>query len=184
MKHFKVPTNIKKRNAWFNTLSPNQQRITIASDVLNQLATSKFIAEHRTYFSLEDGDSTDNCTLQQKIDTNGCRVCAMGAVFASRVRVANEIEDSYVEADDIIEALDNIFDEEQLRLMEVAFEGEDIASYFNENYSTYDEEMGEWVVDCDDYHSALDMYDSYDTAHDRLKAVMTNVVTNMGVFRP
>lgn len=183
-----IPNKIEERNAWFKALSPSQKRIAVAQDVIDQIETEKYKAHTGQYFDISG--LSDECTLQESIDLEGssCSVCAMGAVFASRVRLGNEVEEYDPSGDDITEALEGIFEEEQLRLMEVAFEGYDAAHWFDENYGEDGEEVDEdgdtdWFINHDKFHDATTFrYGIKGDNKDVLIAIMKNVIANNGEF--
>jgi len=96
----------------------------------------------------------------------------MGAVLMSKVRLGNECSlDNLPDSDDdfIVQQLGGIFPEDQLRLMETAFEGCDIS----------ENDLGE-----KDIIKAKELYDLHGSDSDRLVAIMKNIIDNDGVFKP
>lgn len=106
----KPPKNIKKRNTWFHGLTPAQQRVATAQDVILQLGIGKFEAVKGCYFALKlkgrqfDGLPmvgspliADHEDAQSLVDDEAfiCRVCARGSIFASRCRLGNDAANPY-----------------------------------------------------------------------------------------
>lgn len=197
---FKVPKTIKARNAWFNSLTPEDKRVAIAQDVIEQLNLQKFVATSGEYFIAEDIPNTNS--LQKAIDNKEvqCSVCAMGAVFASRVRLGNEcnigaVNSTYAElgnvqvnSDNVLNYTTDIFTEEQMRIMEFCFEGRDVDMMFKPNWvylSDFDSE--------EEYEAEVDritelnrkceaFYEAYYSEEDRMRAIMNNIISNKGQF--
>lgn len=182
---FKVPKTIKARNAWFNKLTPDEKRVAIAKDVIDQITAEKYVASCGIYMSIDTNkEYKEDESLQKVLDKEeSCQVCAMGAIFASKVRLGNEfsvdqlngwVGDISASDRDILKATDDIFSLEQMRLMEFCFENDDIDSYF-------------WrTMERDDFNTleakCNDFYYSYDGDSDRMLAIMQNVIDNNGVF--
>ena len=129
----------------FRALSPEQKRIEIARDALAQLAAGRFVAEQNTYFSLfsnnhlysERRELTEPFQGQELRDViaqfETCHVCAMGACFASAVRLDDNlklrVDEGYyarhaqgATASDFNGKLAEFFTDRQLELIEAAFE--------------------------------------------------------------
>lgn len=184
-----IPLDIKERNAWFKSLTIEEKRVAIAKDVIEQVKIGKYNARHGVYFgvrvSLQEGDS-----FQEVVDSNECTVCAMGGLFASRVRLGNEanvdmgrgVYNQFTQGLTMFtrpeDFLQDIFEPEQYRLMEVAFEGHDAVGYFEGEY-------GNWYEDeCDSYLNAVQLHDDFSSDTERLIAIMENLIANKGMFIP
>jgi hypothetical protein len=179
---FKVPKTIKARNTWFNSLTKEEKRVAIAKDVIEQLDLQKFTAKSGTYFSLNLPDYKvvkEGVSLQKQFDkAETCKVCAMGAVFASKVRLGNEFEVPYstcivsIDDDYIVNSTDSLFSEYEMRLMEFFFEGADINEtiyHESEDYDSIDEKVREFC-------------DTYKTADERMRAIMQNIIDSEGAI--
>lgn len=170
----------KAKNDAFNKLSPDEKRVAIARDVLYQILSGFYVPTNMTYFNVPNSlgkfkNAGPTADLQAMLDeVPQCNVCAIGAMFASCVREADEItigellDDSSIESvrkygsDDDIAVdmeqrgfapyLEKFFSFEQLVCMEQVFEG--------------------WYL----------WHESVQHASDRLMLIMMNVVRNNGAF--
>lgn len=160
--------DISERNQWFDALSKEDKRHAIAYDVLDQLETKRY-RPMTGYFSVElagmksrigsyfkklfsqrEVSGKDKVELQGVLENVTCNVCAIGAVFASRVSLGNDCamqvekyyDTSYVDGswtydfsnNDLIfpgfekpllvKKLKGIFTNKELNIMEVVFEGD------------------------------------------------------------
>jgi hypothetical protein len=186
---YKVPTNIKKRNAWFNALSSQEKKIAIAKDAIQQIEIGKYKAKQSYgYFTLGEYMTQDNryqiSDLQCEIDkAETCSLCGMGAVFASRVRLGNDITNAKPDGDDIVNILEDVFEEEELRLIEAAFEGDGNENYF-ETYEEYDEDEDTYFTDYEPLNNAVAFHDNELGASEMLIKILNNVIENNGEFKP
>lgn len=136
---------IRKRNKTFAKLSPEKKRVAVAQDVLDGLTSRKLRATQGLYVGssrldklLVDNQDAQICNLLPEV--NSCKVCARGAIFLSAVMLkdackASEFVVPAEHADDafsdignesrISTYLNDIFDDEQLDLIENYFEGFD-----------------------------------------------------------
>lgn len=197
---YTAPKTIKARNKWFAALTAQEQRIAIAKDVILQLELGKFEASSGTYFELvAKSELYDGDDLQKVIEnrTESCSVCAIGAVFASKVRLGNNVliedwdindKDLSMTSCDLLEATENIFSEKQMRLMEFAFENSDINDEFVASYLDLDDFDSEELYEEAYYElvrinkACRSFYDLYEEDSDRMKAIMKNVIENSGTF--
>lgn len=193
-----VKSTIDKRQ--FKDLTRAEQRVAIARDVIAQLNARAILATPGIYFEFpkdalgerEHGDwgiGDKEPTLAGKalcdVLTNAaepCQVCALGAVFVSAACAAGDYAIKGVELStgDIFAErptqgamhryLGGFFDEEQLELMENAFEATNInGSYDDDDFITT-------------YGVAADMFENVEDPTERLRLVMQNVVDNGGTF--
>lgn len=176
-KQLKLYKSIEKNNTKFTKMSKAQKRITIAKDVIASLRLGKFNASPGTYFSLadknyreEEARPSDNQALL--LDTAiSCEVCAIGAIFASKVRSGNKCNlDLGGSPDDniLINNLKGIFTEKELRIIETAFEGEAQSNMVNDNIEI---EAANWFRN-----------NHPDKDDKRLIAIMKNIIKNKGTF--
>ena len=172
----KLQQEIQRKNKVFAKLSPADKRVAIATDVILQLRAGKFNAQQGVYASL--GRELTNTELKKdasEVFTNkSCTVCGIGGLFVSAVCNADNLPVSQVELFNIREAsvsgeaaydyLVQFFDEDQLKLIETAFEQRD--------------DFG-----ADDYEALLFGEDVEDD-EDRLRLIMENIIVNNGTFVP
>jgi hypothetical protein len=184
---------IQAKNAAFNALPKAQRRVIIAQDTIFQLWSGKYEAASGTYFDLfPEGDEkfVPGTELQTLINTPGltCEVCARGAIFASAVRLTNELKIGLNDTESVdMGALNpafrakesKFFPWKQLLLMEFAFEVDPGSS---------DEDL-QCEYDCRDEEDhateyALKFGRRYKNDAKRLMAIMQNVIDNDGTFKP
>ena len=194
---------IKEKNAAFNKLTKAEKRVAIAKDVLEQLDLKKYYACSGTYFKLElnsyELEFKEGESLQEYLVDNSkvesCSVCAIGSIFASKVRLSNKFNiDHYHDGIDDHElalydhdmeySLNEIFSEEQYRLMEVAFEGNDIIGLFTEEEDPEYKSKSELTAKDKRYLAAIKFYDNYRNSEDRMRGIMLNIIENKGKFKP
>jgi hypothetical protein len=153
-------------------------RVAIAKDVLKQLPALN--PSKGTYVYKPNGNKNlhPNDQAQQHIDqiSEDCQVCALGACFLSYIRLFNKItvdEITYIENSidpahhTVKNALREHFANEQLALIEAAFEG------FR---SPADTTAVVKVIE--------DFYNKHPNPKKRLKAIMQNIIDNNGEFKP
>lgn len=161
-----------------------ETRVAIAEDVIETLGLRKMRAKRGTYFS-EKGDSyLDDpfeaiaLRMRQRYGQAECTVCALGAAAISAIGLYNKpgavgkAWDIFGEVDqsELHKVLGRWFTPIQLDLIECAFE---TSTAFSVGESTYDAR--------DD---AEDFGLKYNTDHNRLVAIMENIIENKGTFRP
>lgn len=171
-----------RKEAEFKKMTLAQKRVAIAKDVIADLRAKRYIAEHGTYLDLGKFEYDENGKRMLPEDGRDvllslpkCSVCAIGAVFCAVVKRKDKIEQSdliWASDHDMIEFV-KIFSEEQLRLMEVAFEGATPRD----------------GVSGDDYWNARAFYQANDVDKDAygeklLIRIMENVISNNGKFNP
>jgi hypothetical protein len=191
-----IPQNLEERNKWFSSLSRSAQRVEIAKDVIAQLNAGKYTAVNMQYFMVS-GNIGDGSNLQEVVENANCSMCAMGAVFASKCRLGNDAVlkkdyNSYyheaTQSTKIVNPEDyigDIFEEEQLRLMEVAFEGFDAGQYFENNHGKYDSYSDETTIYHAEYDLAVEFYDERSRTHTSAEImvdIMNNIIENDGEF--
>lgn len=192
---------LKERNEKFNNLTNGEKAVEIARDVINSIKVKEFIPS-TTYGNLDwtmichynkvDEDDVQEFMLNElNYKKNPCKVCAMGAVMFSKIKLGNGAKLKDIgESNDIAIQLEGIFSPSQLRLMELAFEGT-----YNGNYKdkidadeVYDYGLsgevykGEWL-------NAHKFYRKFgeETEKDRedcIIAIMENIIENNGTFKP
>lgn len=172
-----------------------EARVAIAKDALAQLRSRKYDAVGGIYVEFDKnldlpdwGDSSTEsnrkanqqvCNLIPKMGT--CTVCARGALFLSTIRKFNHFtlgdwdrSGGYSDGcnRDTIETVeDRYFTDKQLSLIESTFEGE----MFRKN----DTELSDR-----EYNNCINFYSKYSSDHDRLVAILKNIIKNEGAFVP
>jgi hypothetical protein len=179
--------SVAERNAWFAELSPKEQRIQLARDVLAQLETERIKASPGVYVDFPLTERLKDLEVQAALIENQapCNVCAKGALFVARVAGYNSFRkgdtlgevaqwdgeelDVLIDDEHTLESLEGIFTREQLDLIENAFEGRML------NYSMDMSDGDPWSV-------AAHMYEWYSGTEGALEAIMLNILKNDGVF--
>lgn len=112
-----------------------QKRVVIARDVVKQLDAKKIIAEAGVYLSVPIPRLT---RINQEILSGPaspvCRVCALGALFISRIRLFDAFDGTTTSLDrfDLICSLQRIFGERRLDTIENFFERDADDDRFND----------------------------------------------------
>lgn len=196
----------EKWNNYFIGLSPEQQRIAIAQDVIAQMKAGKIIPESGTYFEIPDyyTPNDGNTSLQKLLPQITCNVCALGAMFHSHIKYNNKVtyeeyDGAYI-SDLLSNKLNEYFDPKQLAMIEYAFEGfgHDLDPDFNICYwdlrgvaknignSTSDTVEEEFLTDLLNSHEYFDyLIDGTNSNEDyRMYQIMHNIIRNNGTFVP
>ena len=176
------------KNSQWKLSTALEKRIILAHDIIEQIKTNKFIASKGTYIKdikFNEGDyydTPDNCNLDIKSNFNKvkeCKVCAIGSLFLSTIKYDNKLKfcDLEYESAQRQSTLDNIFEPEQLYLIECAFERSNGHSsgtsiFSNKRYGFLDLEKGQ---------KAKYKYDDLNQ-HDKLITIMQNIIDNNGTF--
>lgn len=167
----------------------NKDAVLVAKDVLKLLDKKIIKAEKGTYLdyseSLEERVDPEDywSPWQRKQDLpadlktylhklkpeKACRVCAIGSCFLARVYRKNEAPLEDFSRAEMQDALAGVFSENQLALIETAFE----MSFSYQNANT-----GE------DAWNAIEFGRKYATEKGRLRAIMNNIIANGGEFVP
>jgi hypothetical protein len=148
---------LKKKD---NVKTPAQMRVLIAKDVLEMLPLLHPV--QGTYLLLKESLRKDlrDAKTNMKFVASNCKVCALGACFLGWVHHFNTLsilDLNCTDHEQMIRLMSDVFDAGQLEMIEAAFEGFDrLASYVTR----------------------------YPDLHDRLRAIMENIVVNKGTFVP
>lgn len=164
---------VHRRNATFQALSLEERRVTIAKDVIDWLDAKKLTARSGVYLRTE--------ALGSRVNGSTCTACAVGAIFACAVERADTVklvgEASYDDEendgmeytpDSIREQLAPYFSQEQLALIESAFEKSSFGSDYVDNPDLLERAI--------DYTSG--------SASVRMRQIMKNIIRNNGTFIP
>lgn len=181
----KIELEVSKLNEKFKKTSPEKRRVLIAKDVIQQLNLNKFIAESRTYLEFnKESDfgfinlTTDdlNGSLKKHINNDDlkCTVCGIGGIFASCVRINNNISAKKYNSNDEQSSIRNFlqkwFSIEQLILIESSFETMNF-----DDFGSVDENL---------INKAIKFGKKYRTDNSRLISIMENIIKNKGIFIP
>jgi len=152
-------------------------RVAIAQDVIETLRIGRMVAAQDGYFNYQGSmNSFEAVTLGVRAPASAtCRVCALGAALVCAVGLydkAPELE-SYFRSNrwhrsTFLKVLYRWFRKSQLSLIECAFERNN--AFMGANA---------W-----DRVKAMRFGEKYDDDHDRLVAIMQNIVDNGGTFKP
>lgn len=178
---------VRRDNAWFASLKPAEKRVAIARDVLSQLRLGKLVATPGVWLRdggeeplicAEDSVEKKNVELQAILNKQEqCTGCALGGMFMCAVKRANKLkvkdltdftsEDGYeesvdVDGSDATAYLGRWFDQEQLSMIESAFERGDGA---------FGSEAANFCADEED-------------AGERMRLIMENIIVHKGRFNP
>lgn len=167
-------------------------RVEILKDALKWIKPSQVISGN-VYFRLRGGQAgadseavcklntiTDSKKLAKKFQKDKtCEVCAKGALFLSTVALHNEFNFGHIDGyygvstgeGTMVERMETFFTEEQLDLIEDAFE------------TPYG-----FIPDPESYpptrYKAALFGASYEKDIDRLRAILRNMIANKGTFKP
>lgn len=172
-------------NAAFKRLSASAKRVAIAKDVLAQIAARKYKARCGIYVDgLQMANVPEDAQLQEIVagQQESCEVCGIGSVFMSAVRLGDNLTvgdavcdagfDNSVDEGVMSRKVREYFAPAQLALIETAFEKMQVG--VSEG----------WHEDGDATERARKFGQRYRSDTARLKAIMTNIVENEGVFKP
>ena len=155
-----------RSQAAFHKLSPAEKRVAIAKDALLQLRSEALIARCGTYvYPSGIKYPAPSQELSEQLPNLGqCYVCARGALFLSAVRKGNNFKTgSFIgEPTQVLKPLEKRYwSRPQIKKIEAAFEG--FAGFKSKTCK---------------------FFDKYDNAHDRLVAILKNIIKNNGTFIP
>lgn len=178
---------IAKDNAAFEKMAPAEKRVTIARDVIAQLAVGRLVATPGMWLTGEDGkdlvDVKKDVELQTILKkTKVCEGCAMGGLFMCAVERANKLKVS-----DLINVDDDADGEGSLNLSEV--DGDDTFKYMRRFFSQDQLDMIETAFEVGGGatsagHESENFASDVEDAGDRMRLIMENIVVNKGKFVP
>ena len=167
-----------------------ERRVTLAKDVLAQLAAARFKARRQVYFRVnltKDERENANGSLKEILPEKVCTVCAKGAVFAAHVlrnnefRIGRLVDESdsgeaacrYLGGGECVRQVSDAFDAITLAELECAFEGiDEDGNWMNSHMLGYDESK-RWSS----------LFPRKLGAEARLTALMNNLVRNKGTLK-
>jgi hypothetical protein len=180
---------IKDKNRRFALMSDENKRRAVARDVIQQIEAKRFIAEQGTYLSVtglkainlfeKAHEENDDDALETPLDSvlakaESCHVCGIGSLFVAAVErgdactlgdMSGHNDDDYLR-----EYLGDFFSDQQLFLIEAAFEGHTV--------NDAPDGVKSW-----DTSNATNYVRGIHNENERLLAIMRNIVKN-GEFDP
>lgn len=183
--HKEVAKALQKENAAFNRLSKAAKRVALAKDVLEQIKAKRYSPTSGVYVEVNATEAAEEFGLSNLDDLEAnkalltgmasCTVCAKGALFMSHVMKTNDCTidqaNNSDDSDSIGDRLDDIFDRDQLDLIESAFERDSNHCSGTDNSDD--------LVD-----KAVDFGYKYSNSDKRLIGIMNNIIKNKGIFKP
>jgi len=185
---------VTRRNNAFHAMPSFKRRMSIAKDVLASLEacsinvnTGNFVMLPRSMlYSVEVGQQLQPSLLDPE---SRCSVCALGACFVSAVKLGNNfavtaghIDNPTLPFMDVKALLRKHFSVAQLQLIEIAFE---------EGRGWWKVDSHELVISPRQFHAAQrfgsnasDRGSYHDRSANKLKAIMNNIINNLGTFKP
>ena len=179
---------LEEKNKKFAKANKAAKRVMIAKDVLEQLQAKRIVAKKGTYCTFKLNEvrtikKSDNKSVRENFHNGAitsCKTCGIGAImlstilFKNGINVQHNIQFASVwndsDTDQQATALVlKYFDEQQLRLIEAAFECWSVRRFVN------DQLLAEQASN----FGAL-----FSSPTKRLKAIMENIIRNKGTFVP
>lgn len=174
----------------FKDLTKKGQKMRIVRDAIAQIKINKFVPTEGAYLSVWRADdesgmvssvhlkNKDNLQKVLKEEDVECDCCAKGALFASCVMSVNKVYGKNDFAKEVFQSkkLSKWFSKGELDMVETAFEKEimcDTENILRDN----DGELTDLGEKC------VVFGESYDTATERLLAILENILQN-GTFKP
>lgn len=168
--------------------SDKSRRINIAEDVIAQIRAGHYLPESGNFVKVETEDAREEIELYSRpfheniVGGHTCRVCALGGLFTSSVRLYNAFRSTEygrnVLERELFTQLQKFFSEKQLQLIELSFEGGN-GWFRNDSYGPQPS-----LLTQDEIASAVEFYASFRNHEDRALAVMHNIIENDGTFIP
>jgi hypothetical protein len=185
MKVPSVQVKPKKAAQKLNQLSDVQKRIAVCKDVIANIQAAQInVIKGRGYITGLDVKLEDSEAIQYMLPLikKKCEVCARGAMMISKIDKFNScyfLNLNDIDQCDTTDQLD-FFDEEQLDLIETAFELTNMGAY---------EYSGDYYTP---YHTqkraknqlAVQFGQDFKNPSDRLMAIMQNIIDHNGEFKP
>lgn len=189
---------LKKEKDAFKKMSKAEKRVAIAEDVIAQIRCETYVPTSGTYVEINASSkaadkgfdvysmNTKPADLMMQEGMLSCNVCAKGAMFLSHVRKDVDsctIDQARRGADErhIEHELTDLFSEEQLDMIEAAFEGQ--ADFYTDNHGEDTDDDGD-VLPTDPGMKAERFAERYSDDQKRLIGIMRNIIKNKGTFKP
>ena len=200
-----MATKIEKANAAFSALGPAAKRVKIARDVLKQLKDRRILASSGKYLvgvATAEMEIYENGTVgpdpnQEVQDViasmPSCEACALGSIFACAVSIADNFKLGKMENCSIQRCADS----DNASAVRLEFRGRDLYRYLKRFFSMEQlsliesaferKPMGKFdYYGCDDpvVQPAVAFGRRYPSDKGRMVAIMKNIVSHRGEFRP
>lgn len=201
---------VEKKNVSFSRMSEAQKRVSIATDVIEQLTAGKINAENGHYIWGVDysHDQWKNKEMQQLLQEEPitCSACALGSMLYCEVlkrdkfKMPRDGKLGAISRRAITKRLSNYFSALQLDMIETAFEGnvikdttrallsrkrdEDdakIPTALGKKCIKFGESFGGAMGNDSSWCDNIDFEGHSDI---RLKGIMQNIIDNKGTFKP
>lgn len=180
----KKQIKLKEATAAFNKLPKAEQRVLIAKDVLKQIKVGKYKPKVGSYTSLPGDLNISDKSVQENFNLiQNCEVCALGCCLLSITKFKNklsfsELTDEYYNTK-TRNLFSSIFSASQIALIEAAFEKRTTCIPWADKVNGEDAENKVKHI-----YKATWFGKQYEDSTERLKAIMKNIITNKGTFRP
>jgi hypothetical protein len=183
------------------TQKQRRERLTLAKTVLSELEEEWIIATQGQYLTVEGADFEDlvsrgsKAKVQTVLSDKQCKACAIGSIFVAAVDTfdslrVGDLRYNYNQPndDDMIEYLGRWFSESELRIIEVAFEGNT-----DQWENGFEGELADDATAALIFHEAIEERACEEEERTGktpsigtmlLTAIMENIVKNKGVFVP
>lgn len=181
----------------FDQLNINEKRVAVAKDVLANIAANKLKPANIGYLIVNPAEDVDvEISMGEYLEqSQRCHVCALGGLFYSYLQLDKEVGSqpfnnisNCIYGVTILENLVSLFDFSELTRIEIAYEGYDVNDdLYNEIFPN--KKSNEVDLKLEEAYTAeltkLKIYHNhfYDS-HQRLTAIMKNIVRNNGSFNP
>ena len=188
----------KKRSKGWDEMAVAERKIALCKDVIKQIRASRVTIDKGNYIKNNNGDdlrdilceifdacyydmiTPDMCDMIKK----ECTMCARGALLISRIDKFNTLKIVDIDNDGVStsEGLNGAFDEEELCLIETAFEKD---TYFYEDYYSRRNVNTGSYEDIEKLANAAKKFgENFPDHSDRLMAICQNIIDHKGEFRP
>jgi hypothetical protein len=184
-----IPTGTLKSFKDIEAMAPEEVRKLIIQDALDALNSGLVRAEQGVYITLRFPFATPISDDQQLRDllpkAKGCNVCAMGIAFLGALRLFDEFSvvrtgcwqglnsrNLDVPRSSLLEYLGRFFDEQQLNLIEMVFEGRPVQEF----QELFFDELRSDIATFHFEHGGKDHPDKL------LKNILQNMLDNNGTF--
>lgn len=172
------PLSIEEQNELFKSMTKAERAVAVAKDALTQIALGKYVVQRMTYFEIEEMPECPSDSLQQvlRMEDVVCTACALGGIFASCVRLANEFETSdlvegIVGHNDVFNVGLQAFTARELDIIESTFE------LFNMDKESQ-AAVNAMLID-----AGLSTVEKHEQ-EERMVLIMQNIIDNGGYYRP
>lgn len=183
---------IKDIDKIWNLLTDAEKRVLIAKDVIIQINTNIYKPKTGAYINLIKTFDEDEYLHDKDVKSNfekikSCEVCALGSLLLSSTKYANKVNFTdiysctFIKNKNIKDLLISLFSPEQLCLIEVAFEKK-----YQRNSDNFGRDISNYNFDIkleEDINKAQFIYRNIHNHHDRMIAIMNNIIKNKGTFK-